>query len=777
MAWVSGDQVGGYLLEHELGRGGQGVVFLATQIRLRRSVALKLIHPNIGGPSFTARFEREIVSLARLDHPNIVTVFDAGDVDGTTFLSMRYVEGESLADYLVRDDPTSTAQAIRVLRQIAAALDHAHGLGVIHRDVKPSNVLISTSGVVFLVDFGIAKTTETVTLTGTGLWLGTPEYMAPEQIEGHEITSRVDIYALGVLAFELLTGCRPYRQSDRTALMWAIMSAPTPLASTARAELGTSFDKALARAMAKSPNDRFESATAFVDALEVADGPPSDWTRVPPPFAPATVLIPPSHRRPDDTDDTEIDGGGDTDRGHRRRQPWMLVGVVGVLLAALVGLAYAAINRDRSADDSTTVSSDAVTSLGSVEVSETSDGEGESRGVGDLEGFKGTTPLVELSEQFTTKLLAIDPSLTEFRYGAETFDAVTLIALAVVQAKTDGIEYANQISGLTRDGTKCTSFAECVALIAAGTDVDYDGVSGPGTFSGNGEPTEASYGVLSFGADNRIDGSETTYVRGTTFASADVAQAAEGTRAGDGILTIGTILPQTGSLDYFGPPAFAGFELAIQEINSAGGVLGSAVVGIRGDSGDESTDIASKTVDDLLAQNVDAIIGATSSNVSLLVIDKITAAGVVQFSPANTAMELSTYSDKGLYFRTAPSDILQAAALASVIADDGNATVAIIARNDAYGTGLADELSSNLAAAGLEVVVTKFYDGTAGAATSDIDALKSAKPSAIVVIGYQESSTILASMVDKDIGPKDINVYGVEFNTVDLLGENFDAGQ
>ena len=315
-------------------------------------------------------------------------------------------------------------------------------------------------------------------------------------------------------------------------------------------------------------------------------------------------------------------------------------------------------------------------------------------------------------------------------------------------------------------------------LVEAGTDIDYDGVSGPLTFSGNGEPTEASYGVLSFGADDRIDDSKTTYIQATAPASADVPQQdAEGTRAGDGTLTIGSILPQTGSLAFLGPPEFAAFDLAIQEINAAGGVLGKDVVGIKGDSGDATTDTASKTVDNLLSQNVDAIVGAASSGVSLTVIDKITGAGVVQFSPANTSKKLSTYADKGLYFRTAPSDIVQGAVLASIIADDGNDTVAIIARNDAYGTGLAEDLTANLEAAGLTVVETKVYDEKAGPADTDIDALKAANPAAIAVIGFDESSKILASMVEKGIGPKDLNVYGVDGNTGNALGENFDSGK
>src|SRR3546814_651743 len=194
----------------------------------------------------------------------------------------------------------------------------------------------------------------------------------------------------------------------------------------------------------------------------------------------------------------------------------------------------------------------------------------------------------------------------------------------------------------------------------AGTDIDYDGVSGPLEFSGNGEPTVASYGVLQFGADNRIDDEATEFVTANAPAEADVAEVpVEGSRQGDGVFKVGTLLPETGSLSFLGPPEFAGAELAVSEINEAGGVLGVPAELSQGDSGDTTTDLANTTVDRLLSENVDLIVGAASSSVSLTVIDKITGAGVVMFSPANTSKAFSTYADKGLYFRNAPSDILQ----------------------------------------------------------------------------------------------------------------------
>jgi ABC-type branched-subunit amino acid transport system substrate-binding protein len=397
---------------------------------------------------------------------------------------------------------------------------------------------------------------------------------------------------------------------------------------------------------------------------------------------------------------------------------------------------------------------------------------------GTLASMKGTTPLVELSQDFTARLLEVDPELADFNYAAETYDAVTIVALAAAIAETDGIEYASEINGVTREGEKCDSFEACLAVIEAGGDVDYDGISGPLEFSGNGEPTEASFGILQFGDDNRIAGDLTEYQVAQAPPEADVPEVpVEGTRAGDGVLTIGSILPQTGSLAFLGPPEFAGFNLAINDINAAGGVLGQDVVGIEGDSGDATTDTANQTVDRQLAQNVDAIIGAASSGVSLTVIDKITGAGVVQFSPANTSKELSTYPDKGLYFRTAPSDILQGAVLGEIIAGDGHATVGIIARNDAYGVGLRDDTTAALQEAGVEVVETQTYSEDAQTFDAEVGALAAADPDAILVIGFDESSRIITQMIEEGIGPDAKAIYGCDGNMGNALGENFEAGE
>ncbi len=395
---------------------------------------------------------------------------------------------------------------------------------------------------------------------------------------------------------------------------------------------------------------------------------------------------------------------------------------------------------------------------------------------GALAGFAGTTPAGELTPEFFERLCSVDPNLEDLNYGPETYDAVMIVALAAEVAGTDGIEYASEINGVTRDGTKCLTFAECKELIAAGENIDYDGASGPLEFDGNGEPLIASYGLFKMSDNNRIDPTLTQYIAVEGEARFPEEVPVEGTREGDGVLTIGTILPQTGSLAFLGPPEFAGFNLAIQEINENGGVLGQDVVGIEGDSGDTTTDQANQTVDRLLAENVDAIIGAASSSVTMTVIDKITSAGVVQISPANTSTELSDYPDKGLYFRTAPPDIYQGDVLGQFVVNDGNQTVAIMALNDVYGTSLADQATKTITDSGGEVVETIIYDPAAQSFDTEVDQLVAADPDAIIIIGFNESSRILRTMVEKGIGPRDKMVYGCDGNIGNALGVDFDAG-
>ena len=244
----------------------------------------------------------------------------------------------------------------------------------------------------------------------------------------------------------------------------------------------------------------------------------------------------------------------------------------------------------------------------------------------------------------------------------------------------------------------------------------------------------------------------------------------------DGTLTIGTILPQTGNLAFLGPPEFAGAELAIKDINDAGGVLGKPVAYIEGDSGDAQQDVANPTVDRLLAANADVIVGAASSGVSFTVIDKITSAGVVHYSPANTSPDFTTYDDKGLYFRTAPSDVLQGRILAETILADAIENIGILSLQDPYGEGLALNVGRTFCEGGGNVVAeTVFYDPAASNFDAQVGEIAAADPDAVVLIGFDESAKVIQSMISEGIGPQEKPLYLVDGNVGNALGEKLDS--
>ena len=378
---------------------------------------------------------------------------------------------------------------------------------------------------------------------------------------------------------------------------------------------------------------------------------------------------------------------------------------------------------------------------------------------GALAGMRGTTPLTELSGDFTDRLLEINPDLQDYNYAGESYDAVIITALAAQAAGTNqATTFGPYVNGITFGGDACSDFQACLDIITAGGNVDYDGITGPLSFADAGEPAEASFGLLQFGDDNQIDDSLTEFALAGDEANAasDEGPAYAAAGATGDPLIIGTLLPLTGNLAFLGPPEVAGVQLAINDINAAGGVLGQPVQLVTGDSGDASTDTATQTVDRLLQSGVNAIIGAASSGVSLTVIDTITGAGVLEFSPANTSDQFTTYDDSGLYFRTAPADTLQARALADLIGADGNNTVGILAINDPYGTGLAENARNNLISDGLseDDVVSITYDPQAANFDSEVQQMVDLNPDAIVVIGFEESSRIIQGLNAQGIGPQ-----------------------
>ena len=411
----------------------------------------------------------------------------------------------------------------------------------------------------------------------------------------------------------------------------------------------------------------------------------------------------------------------------------------------------------------------------------------EGGGGGELVGAKGTTPAPETTDavrDFQARMdehaasVGIDLGDT-YAYGPESYDATIIVALAAQAAGTDGSAHAGEIVNVTKGGTQCSTYAECLPLVQAGTDIDYEGVSGPTDMSGNGEPLIGSYAVQVYGDDNRLDPELETFR--TVEASDEFVNMPNdpvtSERAGDNILTIGTLLPETGNLAFLGPPEIAGVQMAVLEINEAGGFGGTDVVLVEGDSGDTTTDTAVQTVTRELGQNVDAIIGAASSSVSASVIDQITEAGVTMFSPANTSKQFSDYPDEGLYFRLGPSDILQGQVLAEVIADDGNASLVIMNFDDDYGNGLAEDLAAAFESGGGEVADQIVYSPTAETFDTEVQQAVDADADAIALIGFEETSRLLVTLVEQGLGPNDIPTYMVDGNIGNPLGERFDAGE
>ena len=263
----------GYRVESLLGRGGMSVVYLAEHVSLGRKVALKVLaSPLAHDPSFRERFMRESQRAAGLDHPNVIPIYDAGeidggDADGLLYIAMRYVDGPDLRSLLRRDGRLGVGRTLYMLEQVASALDAAHDNDLIHRDVKPSNIMIAEpSEHVYLTDFGVAKQTSAPDLTRTGIFVGTIEYAAPEQIEGLTLDRRTDVYALGCVLYECLAGRPPFERDAEVAVMHAHLTSPPPRLTEARPDLPKELDRIVARAMAKSRDERYATAPEVVDA-------------------------------------------------------------------------------------------------------------------------------------------------------------------------------------------------------------------------------------------------------------------------------------------------------------------------------------------------------------------------------------------------------------------------------------------------------------------------------------------------------------------------------
>jgi ABC-type branched-subunit amino acid transport system substrate-binding protein len=383
---------------------------------------------------------------------------------------------------------------------------------------------------------------------------------------------------------------------------------------------------------------------------------------------------------------------------------------------------------------------------------------------GGLLGMKGTTPLPRLSQNFRDRLRTVDGHLKDEAYAAETYDAVVISALAAQVANSpDPKGIAAQINGVTTNGTACEAPSACLALIEAGKDIAYRGITlGLGGFTDVGEPSASTFGIVRFGENNRLDPSKTEYVPAgdptkVTSQPPPKPAAPEPGAPGAGPLKIGALLPHTGALAGGGPPMFAAAQLAVREINAAGGVLGRPVQWV---DGDDFTDPqkAKATVRSLIDAGVHVIIGAGASSITKAVLPTIVDAGVVLFSPSNTAAELTKVDDSGLYFRTAPPDGLQAAALTDIIMRDGVRRVVIVAREDTYGRGLMDAVKDNLLRAGLETahIKTVAYNSERPDFIGLGEEVKAFAPDGVLLIGYDETAKAIDSMIEAGLSSRPV---------------------
>ena len=273
---------GRYELLSELGRGTSGVVYKAHDPKLDRLVALKILRPELvsleeSGVGLKQRFHQEAVAAGRLTHPAIIAVHDVGEAEGRPFIVMEYIEGGTLADLLLGGRPLPLADAVGIVLQVCAALDYAHRHGVVHRDIKPRNILVGP-GVTKVTDFGTARILG-ASHTQTGTMLGTPAYMSPEMVRGQAADPRSDLFSLGVVLYESLTGVNPFNAADLAAVLYRIVNTDAPSVRHHHAELPPALDRVLRRALAKEPEARYATATDFASALrEAGTGEQRTWT-------------------------------------------------------------------------------------------------------------------------------------------------------------------------------------------------------------------------------------------------------------------------------------------------------------------------------------------------------------------------------------------------------------------------------------------------------------------------------------------------------------------
>ncbi len=359
---MPGDVFAGCRIEEVAGRGGMGVVYRATQLSLDRTVALKVIAPHYASdPGFRDRFSREARLAASIDHPGVAPVHDFGEVDGVPYLVMAFIPGDDLEKILARDGRIESSRAARIVAQVGAALQAAHDRGLVHRDVKPANIMVTPvrddEERIFLTDFGLTRPPERTNLTAAGQFIGTPDYMAPEQLQDLPITGRVDVYSLGCMLYEMLTGEIPYASDSTMRKLWAHVNEPIPVPSAKGAPVA--FDAVVARALAKDPNERFATPTELGRAaLAAVPGGVPTVVGEPVPTPAATIASTPPSAPAENAPTAVISGG------RRSRTVAITAGALVLFSAGAVGAVLLTRDDDPTGSPTTGVTNTAPTANG-----------------------------------------------------------------------------------------------------------------------------------------------------------------------------------------------------------------------------------------------------------------------------------------------------------------------------------------------------------------------------------------------------------------------------
>ena len=341
------DRIGRYKIVRELGRGAMGIVYHAIDPNIGRPVAIKTIQlRDVRNPEEQARLRERLFREARsagiLSHPGIVTIYDVSEQDGVAYIAMEYVDGPTLDQMLSETEPITADGVFSILGQTASALDYAHGKGIVHRDIKPANIMIAGDGTAKITDFGIAKVTTSEQFTMTGSIVGTPHYMSPEQVQGQPVDGRSDQFSLAVIAYEMLTGEKPYTGEHLTTVVYKIVAEEPAVPHRINSSLSAGIDTVLRKALAKKPDGRYRNCAEFADALETACAATKNWKPMPrggvlnqPTLADTPrppVLLPPK-RRPHSA------GAATTERPRKKAGffPFLLAVLMAATLLALIG--------------------------------------------------------------------------------------------------------------------------------------------------------------------------------------------------------------------------------------------------------------------------------------------------------------------------------------------------------------------------------------------------------------------------------------------------------